>query len=153
MAPRARVYLVRHAKAEAEHDRGDAARRLTAEGRERFQRLLADLGGELQVSRIVASPYVRTRQTAEILSRLVGRPVEEERALESGRSTGHDLLRLAAEAGAGAVLVGHNPEIAEAISLAAGRVEEVKPGSVAAIDLSPAGPSLAWLRRPPRPGG
>jgi phosphohistidine phosphatase len=151
MAPRARVYLVRHAKAEAEHDRGDAARRLTAEGRERFRGLLAELRGDLRVGRILTSPYVRARQTAELLGAVAGRPVEEERALESGRSTGRELLRLAEEAGPGTVLVGHNPEIAEAVSLAAGRVEEVKPGSVAAIDLSPAGPALAWLRRPPRP--
>ena len=152
MANRTRVFLVRHAKAEADHDRGDAARRLTAEGRERFRILLAELDGELEVGRILTSPYLRARQTAQLLSAASGRPVEEERALEAGRSTGRDVLRLAERAGPGAVLVGHNPEMAEAVSLAAGRIEEVKPGAVAAVDLGPGGPTLAWLRRPPRRG-
>jgi phosphohistidine phosphatase len=47
-------------------------------------------------------------------------------------------------------LVGHNPELGEAVALATGQGEELPPGSIAALDLLPDGPRLAWLRRPPR---
>jgi phosphohistidine phosphatase len=147
---RARVYLVRHAKAEKEHPDGDGARRLTAEGRERFRRLLSGLSGSLAVARILTSPLARARETAELLAAATGAPVEEEEALASGRSSGRDLLALARGAGDGAALVGHNPELAEAVALAAGRGEEVKPGAVAAVDFRPGGPALAWLRKPPK---
>jgi phosphohistidine phosphatase len=145
-----RVYLVRHGKAEGDHPDGDGARRLTAEGRGRVARLLENLerGEELAVARVRTSPLVRARQTAGLLVAFTGAPLEEEPALESGRSTGRELLALARRAGPGTALVGHNPEIAEAISLASGRAEEVKPGTVAAVDLLPSGPRLAWLRRP-----
>jgi len=102
------------------------------------------------VSRILTSPAARARETAEILAAATGAPLEVSPALASGRSDGRALLRLAAETGAGAALVGHNPELAEAVILAAGREEEVKPGAIAALDLLPGGPALAWLRRPPK---
>lgn len=144
-----RVYLVRHAKAEAGHPRGDAARRLTADGVERFRRLLSSLEPRPAVDRILASPLVRARETALLLAGATGGRVEEEPAAASGRSTGRELLALLREAGDATALVGHNPEVAEAVALAAGRTEEVKPGTVAAVDLLPSGPRLAWLRRPP----
>jgi phosphohistidine phosphatase len=147
-----RVFLVRHAKAEKESPGGDAARRLTAEGRERFRLLLAELAGSLPVTRILSSPLARALETAELLAAATGAPVEEEEALASGRSDGRALLALARAAGGGAALVGHNPELAEAVARAAGREAEVKPGAVAAVDLGPQGPRLAWLRRPPHAG-
>jgi len=75
--------------------------------------------------------------------------VEEEPALGAGASSGAELLALARRAGPGAALVGHNPEIADAVSRAAGRDLPVPPGAIAAIDLDAAGPArLAWLRPP-----
>ncbi len=145
-----RVYLVRHAKAERDHPGGDAARPLSAEGRERFERLLRELRRELAVTAVHTSPLLRARETAGLLAAATGAPLVEEPELASGRSTGSALLRLARAAGDGCALVGHNPEIAEAVALAAGRAEEVKPGTVAAVDLRPGGPHLAWLRRPPK---
>jgi phosphohistidine phosphatase len=71
-----------------------------------------------------------------------------EEALASGRSRGRELLELAASAGEGAALVGHNPELAEAVALASGRDEEVKPGSVAALELDGGTPRLVFLERP-----
>lgn len=147
-----RVYLVRHAKAEKEAPGGDGARRLTAEGRERFRRLLSDLPRPLAVARILTSPLARARETAELLSASTGVAIEEEMALASGRSSGKELLELARRAGDGAALVGHNPELAEAVALAAGSDQEVKPGAIAALDLRPAGPVLVWLEKPPKVG-
>lgn len=142
-----RVLLVRHAEAERS-DGDDARRRLTPQGRERFAALLRALGPRLRVRGILASPLVRARETAELLAAATGARVEEERALASGASSGRELLELAARAGAGVALVGHNPELAEAVSLAAGRSVEVRPGAVAAVDLSGGRATLAWMESP-----
>ncbi|WP_242344692.1 hypothetical protein [Anaeromyxobacter terrae] len=49
----------------------------------------------------------------------------------------------------GTALVGHNPEIAEAVALAAGRGLPVPPGTVAALEIAPDGlVALAWIRPP-----
>jgi phosphohistidine phosphatase len=143
-----RVYLVRHARAEKEAPRGDAARSLTAEGRAAFAALLADLGPRIAVSRALASPFTRARETAELLAAATGAPIEDEPELGSGNLDGPGVLALARRAGAGCALVGHNPEIGEAIALAAGEPHEVSPGTVAAIDLERGGPRLAWIASP-----
>jgi phosphohistidine phosphatase len=143
--PARRRYLVRHATAEGSAPGGDAARRLTEDGRRHFEALLAALGGDLAVTRIVTSPFARARETAALLAAATGAPVEVEPRLASGASDGRALLALAEAAGPGAALVGHNPEIAEAIALAGGREEPVKPGTVAAVE---AGGRLRWIRRP-----
>ncbi|MGC4000133.1 MAG: histidine phosphatase family protein [Anaeromyxobacter sp.] len=142
-----RVYLIRHAKAEGHHAQGDAARRLLPEGRARFNRGLAELGERLAVKRIVTSPFVRARQTAELLAGATGAPVEEEPGLASGAASARDVLSLVRAAGTGTALVGHNPEFAEVICDAAGRELEVKPGAVAALDVDGRKVTLAWLER------
>lgn len=143
-----RIYLVRHAKAEEQRDGGDAARRLTRGGRERFEALLALVAPRLAVRRVRTSPFVRARETAELLAHATGTEVEEDEALSSGRSSGREILALARRAAPGTALVGHNPEIGDAIALAAGRQHEVKPGTVAALDVGDE-VALAWLERPP----
>lgn len=138
-------YLVRHAKAEGSAPGGDAARRLTDQGRRHFEALLAALGPDLRVARVVTSPFTRARETAALLAAATGAPVVEEPLLASGASGGRALLSLAAALGAGAALVGHNPELAEAIALAGPGGAEVPPGTVAAVGLDG---RLRWLRHP-----
>jgi phosphohistidine phosphatase len=138
-------YLVRHARAEKDAPRGDAERALTPAGREAFRALLASLRRRLQVTRLHASPYRRARQTADLLATATGAPVVEEPRLASGASSGAELLVLGRTLAPGAALVGHNPEVADAIALAAGRALDVPPGTVAAVD---ADGRLAWLERP-----
>lgn len=145
MTTRRLYYLVRHAKAEGSAPGGDAARRLTEQGRRHFEALLAALGPDLAVGRVVTSPFARARETAALLAAATGAPVAEEPRLASGASDGRALLSLAASLGVGAALVGHNPEIADAIALAGQGGVEVPPGTVAA--LGPDG-RLRWLRRP-----
>jgi phosphohistidine phosphatase SixA len=70
------AYLVRHAEAAAEAGGNDAERRLTARGRAAFERLAAALAPELQVRRILSSPFLRARETARILGKVTGAPVE-----------------------------------------------------------------------------
>jgi phosphohistidine phosphatase len=144
-----RVYLVRHAKAE-DRAADDAGRRLTPVGRARFERLLGTLGGRLAVARIATSPLTRARQTAELLARAARAPVDEDPRLASGACGGRELLDLARRAAPGTALVGHNPELAEAVALAAGRELEVPPGAVAALDVRARGVALAWLEAPGR---
>jgi phosphohistidine phosphatase len=143
-----RVYLVRHGDADKAAAGGDAARCLTAEGRERFEALAAELKGQLALARVLSSPLVRARETAEILSRVTGVPAEIEGELAPGRSSGRAILALARGWDAGAALVGHNPEMAEAIAIAAGRGVGVPAGSIAAVDLTPGGAALAWIQAP-----
>jgi phosphohistidine phosphatase len=140
-------YLVRHAKAEQSHDGDDEARRLTPEGRLAFRAVATRLRGRVRLDRILTSPFARARETAEILSEITGAPVVEEEALASGSSTGRDILALARRSGPRVALVGHNPEMAEAVALAAGRDEKVRPGTIAACEAEGA-LSLAWLEAP-----
>jgi len=142
------VYLVRHAEAGAGVDGKDADRKLTERGRAGFERLLASLGSSLIVKRILSSPFRRARETAELLGLAAGAPVEPSDDLASGHASGREVLALARQAGPGAALVGHNPEIAEAIALASGSPAPVPPGTIAALDLSRPRPRLLWLRSP-----
>lgn len=144
-----RLYLVRHAQAEASHPLGDAARRLTADGRAAFRARAEGLSAEARVARILTSPYSRALETAELLAAASGAPVERDDALASGRSTPQELVRIARVRGDGTVLVGHNPEVAGAVALVAGRELPVPPGSIACLEVDDAAtgwPSLAWLR-------
>lgn len=144
-----RLYLVRHAQAEANHPLGDAARRLTPEGRAAFGARARELASDLRPARILTSPYARARETADLLGAATGADVAPDDALASGRSSAEELVRMARVAGDGTVLVGHNPEIANAVALVAGRELPVPPGSVACLEVEAedAGwPRLAWLR-------
>jgi phosphohistidine phosphatase len=144
-----RFFLVRHGRAEGHHPGGDAARRLVPEGAAAFAALARALAPDLKVTRIAASPLARAAETAALLAAATGAPVEEEAALGPGASDGRALLSLGLALGDGAALVGHNPELAEAGALAAGRDVEVPPGTVAAVDAGGGSCRLAWLRRPP----
>ena len=143
-----KVYLVRHAEAGAGVGGKDADRKLTERGRAGFERLLASLGPSLTVKRVLSSPFLRALQTAEMLGRAAGAPVEPWDDLASGHASGREMLALARQAGPGSALVGHNPEIAEAVALISGAAAPVPPGTVAALDLSGASPRLLWLRSP-----
>ncbi len=145
---RQRFYLVRHGEAEKGTGASDAERRLTPAGRAAFEALARALAPSVRLARILTSPYRRARETAAILGAATGVPVEVELALAAGRSTGPELLALARAAGGGVALVGHNPEMAEAVILAAGRDEKVPAGAVAAVEARTGGPRLAWLRTP-----
>jgi phosphohistidine phosphatase len=139
-------YLIRHGRAEGTAPGGDASRGLTPEGRDAFRETVLTLVGRLVIRRILTSPFLRARQTADLLASMTGAPLELEEELASGASTPARLLALGAELGEGTALVGHNPELSEAIGRAAGRDVDVPPGTVAAI-----GPDgrLAWLAHPP----
>lgn len=141
-------FLVRHAEAERGGGDVDAERGLTPAGRAAFQALARSLAPSLRLSRILTSPARRARETADIVAAATGAPVESDSALAPGRSTGPQILALARAAGAGVALVGHNPEMAEAVILAAGHDQKVPPGTVVAVEIGTAGHGIAWIRKP-----
>jgi phosphohistidine phosphatase len=143
-----RLYLVRHAQAESNHPLGDSARRLTPDGRSDFRSRAGRLAAEVRVARVLTSPYARSRETAELLAAATGAPVEPEEALASGRSSAQELIRIARLRGDGTALVGHNPEIADALAFVGGREIPVPPGTVACLEVDEDGnwPRLAWVR-------
>jgi len=145
-----RRYLVRHARAEAKSASGDAARRLTPEGAADFERHVRSLAADLHVSRVVTSPLDRARETGRILAAAAGAGLVAEASAElsPGASDARQVLALAARLGPGAALVGHNPELGDAVSALAGRRVDFPPGAVAALDVAGNGPRLAWLRAP-----
>jgi len=142
-------YVVRHGRAEARHPAGDAERTLTADGRARFAAHARALASQLPLRSIGTSPLVRARETAELLGAATGAPVVEEASLAPGALSGREILALGRRLGAGVALVGHNPEFAEAVALAAGSARDLEPGAIAAIEADEHGGfRLAWLRAP-----
>lgn len=141
-------YLVRHAEAERTAGGDDARRRLTAHGRETFGALARELGPGLRVARVLCSPYARARETAEILGTAAGAPVESAAWLAPGRSTGWEILERGRDQGEVVALVGHNPEMAEAITLGAEGESQVLPGALASVEVREGRFHLLWLRVP-----
>ena len=158
------LYLVRHAVAAL---RGpdypdDADRPLTDEGTERFRRAVAGLRETgTQLDLVLTSPYVRARETAELLSAgLRPRPkliVTE--ALAPGRRAAEIVAAVARHSASGRgaarlALVGHEPDLGELAArlLGAKGAIEFKKGAICRIDVDramPAGPgTLRWLLTP-----
>lgn len=142
------IYLLRHAEAAAASADGDRGRVLTPRGRGAFEALVAREKPRLHIRRVLTSPYARARQTADILAAALGLVADEERALASGASEGVDLLRFALRAGPGTALVGHNPEIADALAAGGSARQAVAPGTIAALEWSPGRARLAWIATP-----
>ncbi|MEW6269713.1 MAG: phosphohistidine phosphatase SixA [Thermodesulfobacteriota bacterium] len=153
-----RVYIVRHAIAEEQSGSGrDEDRSLTAEGRKKMRRAargLVTLG--VLPERIVTSPLVRARQTAEILGEAYpGVGIELTDALAPGVDE-RTLTRLLNNryAGESVALVGHEPDLSELLSywLTGSRhafETRFKKGAVACLatdELPPTGKALLeWL--------
>jgi phosphohistidine phosphatase len=160
MAGTCSLYLVRHGAAAERGDEwpDDDLRPLTAKGEEQFTcvaRRLAALG--VRVDRILTSPLVRARQTAEILARHLpetprivnvpalapGSAFEDVRAALE-RAAGHDAL----------ALVGHEPCMGEIAARLLGLRHplEFRKGGVCRIDVDgipPAAPGdLRWFAPP-----
>lgn len=142
-----RGYLVRHGTAESINAAGDAARALTLEGRAAFARHAEGLRTSMAVRAVFTSPLMRAQQTAQILGDVLGVPVTVLPDLASGNLGGAQVLALLETRGDGALLVGHNPEMADALARVAGRGVAVNPGTIAEVALeSPL--VLRWARSP-----
>ena len=151
------VYLVRHAIGETRDSTqwpDDSKRPLTPEGEARFGKAARGLRRIApHVDVVLASPYVRAWQTAEILEREAGWPAPERAAeLEASRATADALDLLRRRASGSVALVGHEPNMSSLASLLLAGDEhtvaiELKKGAVVLLTLSPeVRPGSALLR-------
>jgi phosphohistidine phosphatase len=155
-----RLYIVRHAIAEERGDAypDDSLRPLSAKGIARFQKVARGLRAlDVSIDRVLSSPLVRARQTANILAEEVdGRPdVVEVRGLVPDASYEDLCAELEACRGLSSIaLVGHEPSIGKIASRLIGlrAALEFKKGAVCRVDvatLPPSGPgSLRWFAWP-----
>jgi phosphohistidine phosphatase len=106
--------LMRHGIAEnGGPNRSDAERRLTKAGKEQLQGQIDWLKSQNNgFARVVHSPLVRTRQTAEIVGKGLGVPVTENALLQPG-CTPPDLLELLSihYDGERCLFIGHQPDM------------------------------------------
>jgi phosphohistidine phosphatase len=153
-----RLLLLRHGIAEDGHPDGDAARALTPRGRERTAMAMAGLASlGVAPDRILTSPLVRARQTAELAERVLPRTahaLEVTPALRPGADPA-ELLRRFAEAGGEWLCVGHAPHLDDLLALALGAARggptRLKKSGAACVawDGPPRGPGrLVWLLPP-----
>jgi phosphohistidine phosphatase len=125
------LWLLRHAEAEDAHGRPDAERPLTEKGRAQARAAglaLKALGVPLDAC--LASPLVRARDTALIACEPLGLEVQLAPELAGGR---FDPERVAAGLGEHVLLVGHNPDVAQAVHDCTGARVRMRKGALAGI--------------------
>ena len=116
-----KVFLVRHAIA---HERNrtrwpnDALRPLTPAGKRKFRKAARGLVTVLPKSAaLLSSPFVRARQTAELLAREMGcKKIVDVRVLASGEPAHEVFSMLRARKEEAVVLVGHEPNLSTLLS-------------------------------------
>ncbi|MBL9094261.1 MAG: histidine phosphatase family protein [Planctomycetaceae bacterium] len=138
-----RLYIIRHAWAEEPGPQwaDDSQRPLTADGRKRFRKVveaLAERGFAPQV--IATSPYVRARETADLIVRHLGRntpQLETVDALRCGSDLAAALQWSAGRTEDEVAWVGHMPDVAEMTAALIGDKRtgiDFNKGAVAALD-------------------
>lgn len=133
------IWFLRHG--DAEDGEPDFERKLTDKGRRQSRdagAALAALGVELDIC--LTSPRVRARETAE----LACESLDVEIALEDRLAGGEFDPRELAAGLDNVLLVGHNPDFADAIEAITGARVEMKKGGLAAVE----GRVLRVLLRP-----
>lgn len=121
------IYLIRHGIAENFAD-SDFNRELTLEGRiklyddfKKFQ-----LENNLETFKIKSSPYIRARQTAEILSRVLNKNFE----IDDDLGFSGDYVKIIEKLSGDYILIGHEPMISDAIYRLVGNKIIVSKGSI-----------------------
>lgn len=150
-----RLYFLRHGRAVPRDDwaGGDAERPLTEEGVEVSRAFAEGLRRfDFEPAVIISSPYVRASQTADIVAErldLRGRLLHDER-LGPGFAVGQiEAMLRENEHAESLLLVGHEPDLSDAISQITGGSRIVlKKGALARVDLpdhSVRRGELVWL--------
>lgn len=116
------IHVCRHAEAEPQSVTGlDVDRPLTREGRLQARYLAGLLSGtqpDWQPRRILASPAVRTQQTAQAIADELGLMITTIDDLLPSCPAGAAIAAIASHAGSGPVLlVGHNPTVTAMVSI------------------------------------
>ncbi|KTB66898.1 phosphohistidine phosphatase SixA [Pseudomonas syringae] len=129
-----KVWVLRHGEAQS-RARSDAERELTAHGREEVLKSAVHLSDKA-VQRIIASPYVRAQQTAELVRQSLGfsEPITTVPWLTPD-STPRQVLAQLDQLGLDEVLlVSHQPLVGELIGvLANGSPQQAQPMSTASL--------------------
>ena len=144
-----RIFLLRHgiaARLSTGGPRTDDERPLTAEGREKMTEASNYYARHLPIpDKIISSPLLRARQTAEILSRAVEYKgvIEESPVLAPGARPASilDILQGDGLAGVGSVvLVGHEPHLGSLLGLLLTGSEQVslplRKGMISGVEVS-----------------
>jgi phosphohistidine phosphatase len=137
------LWLLRHADAADFDGQPDATRPLTEKGRRQAQvvgRALLALGVPLDAC--LTSPRVRAHETARLVCEPLGVALHVTPELEGGRFDPH---QVAAGFGGHVLLVGHNPDIGQAIHDLTGARVRMRKAALAGID----GDELVVFMRPP----
>jgi phosphohistidine phosphatase len=131
------IWLLRHGDA-VQDSEDDAARRLTENGERQAEaagRALEAL--EAGVGACLTSPKVRARDMARIACRGLGVEVEETELLRGGNFDPQQVAGQASAQGGRAgnvLLVGHEPDLSQAIEAVTGARVKLKKGGLAAIE-------------------
>jgi phosphohistidine phosphatase len=141
------LFVIRHGIAEAASGgQADADRELTADGARKVRRMVKGLRRmRIAFDRVLTSPWVRARNTAELLAPICDRePIMTDLLGEPPRA---ELLATIAEQSLTTAIVGHEPWLGQLVAwLAFG---DMRHGE--AIELKKA--SVAWLDGGVVPGG
>jgi phosphohistidine phosphatase len=155
------LWVVRHGIAVSRDDPRcppDPERPLTDKGRRRMERIaegLRRLG--MAPARLISSPYLRARQTAEIVAQALDLPpsgIELHEGIEPGEDPAAILGALAGSEPVDTLLCGHAPHLDRLIariSAAAHPFTELKKGGAACLELpdgATAPGALLWLVPP-----
>jgi phosphohistidine phosphatase len=123
------IWLLRHGDAEP-HGGDDADRRLTDKGKRQAARAgKAILALEIEIEVCLTSPKVRSLQTAKIVCEELGMEPEIEERLRGGLV---DVREIAA--GREALLVGHEPDLSNAVAELTGGKVKLKKGGLAGVE-------------------
>jgi phosphohistidine phosphatase len=139
---------MRHATAE-EAAGSDATRRLSEQGR-REAKEAADAIGKRDVrpAIVLTSPRLRARETAEIVARTLGVPVEIREGLNCGSTATAYLDALRPDEGRDVLIVAHNPEISAFACALSRQAISFRPSTVCCFELTADSAALEWVRHP-----
>jgi phosphohistidine phosphatase len=154
-----RVYLMRHGQAQSRNSPDcppDPDRRLTEEGIDRTRQAARGLAClDVVPDLVLTSPYLRSRQTAEIAVAVLGLKASallETQALTPAADPGQILTELRRRNPQQALCIGHLPHLDSALSRMLGLSSDVtslKKAGVACVDLPVRGHgTLVWLATP-----
>lgn len=129
-----KLWILRHGEARPQTS-SDAARELTAHGREQVRGSAAHLQGR-PLQKIIASPYVRARQTAELARQVLDfrRQVVIVPWLTPDSDPRQVLAELDMEGGEDLLLVSHQPLVGALVGLLAhGSLQQAEPMGTASL--------------------
>jgi phosphohistidine phosphatase len=133
-----KLYFVRHGVAvEADAWNGDdASRPLTDDGKKSMEREAKALAKiDLQIDRVLTSPFKRAKQTAKIVAKRLNVPLVEDERLASGFDAAklEEIVR-DNDGAPSLLLVGHEPDFSEVVCDLTGARINLKKGGIACVE-------------------